>query len=114
MTPEGALARTAHPRSIGSALTHPRITTDFAESQVEFISGVHRGVDECFDELLDLHAFVDACSTQAPNDVPDMRASDRRTMSRCPSFKSALGIGIMPHSGMPGPPCGPALRSTST
>ena len=58
MTPEGALARTAHPKSIGSALTHPRITTDFAESQVEFISGVHRGVDECFDELLDLHAFV--------------------------------------------------------
>ena len=58
MTPAGALARTPHPKSIGSSLTHPRITTDFAESQVEFISGVHRGVDECFDELLDLHAFV--------------------------------------------------------
>ena len=25
-----------------------------------------------------------------------------------------FGIGSMPHSGMPGPPCGPALRSTST
>lgn len=58
MTPEGALARTKHPSSIGSALTHPRITTDFAESQIEFISGVHRGVEDCIDELLDLHAFV--------------------------------------------------------
>ena len=58
MTEEGALARTRHPKSIGNALTHPRITTDFAESQIEFISGVHRGVDECFEELLDLHAFV--------------------------------------------------------
>ena len=43
-----------------------------------------------------------------------MRASDSRTMSRCPRLSRALGIGIMPHSGMPGPPCGPALRSTST
>lgn len=58
MTREGALARSAHPRSIGSALTHPRITTDFAESQIEFISGVHRAVHACIDELLDLHAFV--------------------------------------------------------
>lgn len=58
MTPEGALARSPHPKSIGSALTHPRITTDFAESQIEFITGVHQGVEECFDELLDLHAFV--------------------------------------------------------
>lgn len=58
VTPDGSLARTPHPKSIGSALTHPRITTDFAESQVEFISGVHRDVDACFEELLDLHAFV--------------------------------------------------------
>jgi hypothetical protein len=46
--------------------------------------------------------------------VPDIRASDSRSMSRSPIFSSFFGIGSMPHSGMPGPPCGPALRSTST
>ena len=35
-------------------------------------------------------------------------------MSRMPFLSSAFGIGSMPHSGMPGPPCGPALRSTRT
>ena len=58
MTPEGALARTGHPRSLGSALTHPHITTDFAEPQIEFISGVHHSLDECLNEMLDLHAFT--------------------------------------------------------
>ena len=35
-------------------------------------------------------------------------------MSRTPAFSSFTGIGSAPHSGMPGPPCGPALRSTIT
>ena len=43
-----------------------------------------------------------------------MRASDSRTMSRTPCFSSFCGSGSMPHSGMPGPPCGPACFSTST
>ncbi len=58
MTSEGSLARSSHPESLGNALTHPRITTDFAESQLEFISSVHRRIDDCFNELLDLHTFV--------------------------------------------------------
>ena len=35
-------------------------------------------------------------------------------MSRTPCLSSFLGIGSMPHSGMPGPPTGPAFCSTST
>ena len=35
----GALARTAHPQALGSKLTHPWITTDYAEAQLEFITG---------------------------------------------------------------------------
>ena len=35
-------------------------------------------------------------------------------MSRTPCFTSFFGIGSMPHSGMPGPPFGPAFFSTST
>lgn len=49
--PNGALAMTPHPKALGSALTHPNITTDFSESQVELITGVHASVQDCLDEL---------------------------------------------------------------
>ena len=39
--PDGALATTPHPAALGSALTHPHITTDFSEAQLELITGVH-------------------------------------------------------------------------
>ena len=34
----GHLAQTPHPRSLGSKLTHPWITTDYSESLAEFIT----------------------------------------------------------------------------
>jgi hypothetical protein len=43
-----------------------------------------------------------------------MRASEILSMSRTPACTSFLGIGSMPHSGIPGPPCGPAFFSTMT
>jgi glutamate--cysteine ligase len=49
--PTGALAATPHPKGLGSALTHAHITTDFSESQLELITGVHAGVQDCVDEL---------------------------------------------------------------
>jgi glutamate--cysteine ligase len=54
----GALALTTHPAALGSALTHPRITTDYSESQLELITGVHAGVEACLDELTQIHQFV--------------------------------------------------------
>ncbi len=56
--PDGALATTAHPAALGSALTHPHITTDFSESQVELITGVHAGVQDCLDELMRVQRFT--------------------------------------------------------
>lgn len=44
--PGGSLALTPHPAALGSALTHPHITTDYSESQLELITGVHAGVDD--------------------------------------------------------------------
>ncbi len=55
--PDGLLAVTPHPAALGSALTHPHITTDFSESQLELITGVHAGVQECLDELTQIHQF---------------------------------------------------------
>ena len=56
--PSGALALTPHPLALGSALTHPSITTDFSESQVELVTGVHTSVDAALDELTQIHQFT--------------------------------------------------------
>ena len=56
--PNGNLSQAPHPASLGSALTHPLITTDFCEAQPELITGVHRSVSGCLDELGDIHRFV--------------------------------------------------------
>src|SRR5574339_682615 len=55
---DGSLAATPHPRGLGSALTHPHITTDFSEAQLELVTGAHDGVDGCIAELAALHRFV--------------------------------------------------------
>ncbi len=54
----GALALTPHPAALGSALTHPHITTDYSESQLELITGVHASVEACIDELTRIHQFT--------------------------------------------------------
>ncbi|MDB5894614.1 MAG: glutamate--cysteine ligase [Rhodoferax sp.] len=56
--PDGSLALTPHPAALGSALTHPNITTDFSESQVELITGVHQDVEACLTELKEVHQFT--------------------------------------------------------
>jgi glutamate--cysteine ligase len=55
---DGALALTPHPAALGSALTNARVTTDFSESQLELITGVHSGVTACLQELRQIHQFV--------------------------------------------------------
>ncbi len=55
--PDGGLALTPHPAALGSALTHPHITTDFSESQLEFVTGVHPSAQACADELTQIHQF---------------------------------------------------------
>ena len=58
VTPDGALATTPHPAGLGSALTHPHIITDFSESQLELITGVHADVNACLEELTEIHQVV--------------------------------------------------------
>ena len=58
----GSLALTPHPAALGSALTHPSITTDFSESQVELVTAAHQGLGEGADaalrELTQIHQFT--------------------------------------------------------
>jgi glutamate--cysteine ligase len=56
--PDGTLAQTPHSPALGAALTHPHITTDFSESQLELITGVHASVESCLEELTQIHQAV--------------------------------------------------------
>ncbi len=56
--PDGTLAQTAHPRSLGSALTNVHITTDYSESLIELVTPAFTTSWELLQYLLDLHQFV--------------------------------------------------------
>ncbi len=54
----GRIAKTPHPRAIGSALTHPAITTDYSEALLEFITEPMRSASAVLDRLDQIHRFV--------------------------------------------------------
>ena len=54
----GKLSNKPHPKSLGSALTNPYITTDFSEALLELITPTFNDAQSCLDFLNDLHAFV--------------------------------------------------------
>ncbi len=53
----GQLATTAHPAALGSKLTHPWITTDYAEALLEFITPPSQDPAFPLDFLRDIHRF---------------------------------------------------------
>ncbi|CAH2782579.1 MAG: Glutamate--cysteine ligase (EC [uncultured Caballeronia sp.] len=58
VTPLGRLAMTPHPRSFGSALTHPLTTTDYSEALVELITPAEPDAAIMLDRLDALHRFA--------------------------------------------------------
>lgn len=83
VTPAGRLARTPHPPALGSALTHPYITTDYSEALIELVTPPAHESWEALQCLVDLHQFVYAnigdemlwstsmpCSVSRDEDVP--------------------------------------------
>ena len=86
MAASGELATTTHPHPLGSPLTHPHVTTDFSEAQLELITGVHESAAATLAELSDIHRFVYAnigeellwtasmpCSLGREEDIPIAR-----------------------------------------
>ena len=55
---EGRLSQREHPKVLGSALTHPWITTDYAESLLEMITPPQERAYQALDFLLDVETFV--------------------------------------------------------
>ncbi|MBC7490394.1 MAG: glutamate--cysteine ligase [Glaciimonas sp.] len=58
VNPNGKLALTTHPRSLGSALMQPQITTDYSESLLEFITPAENDISTVMAELDAIHRFV--------------------------------------------------------
>ena len=54
----GRLARTPHPEALGSALTHPQITTDYAEALLEFITPAENDIGTTLHQLDAIHRFA--------------------------------------------------------
>lgn len=54
----GHLAMTPHPKALGSALTHSKITTDYSEALLEFITGTHTHPDSMLEELSSIQRFT--------------------------------------------------------
>ena len=57
-SPAGRLAQTPHPAALGSALTHPLLTTDYSEALLEFVTPPFHHRSEVLDTLGNLHRFV--------------------------------------------------------
>jgi len=55
---DGFIAQTPHPKALGSALTHPYITTDYSESLIELITPPFADVKDSLDYLHNIHQFV--------------------------------------------------------
>lgn len=55
---DGYIAQTPHPKALGSALTHPRITTDYSEALLEFITPASHDLNQTMTALQSLHQFT--------------------------------------------------------
>jgi glutamate--cysteine ligase len=58
VTPEGRISQTPHAQALGSALTHPHITTDYSEALIELVTPPFTETWELQQYLCDIHQFV--------------------------------------------------------
>jgi glutamate--cysteine ligase len=84
--PDGAIAQTPHPHGLGSALTNPHVTTDYAEALAELVTPTFTDNAALLEYLTDLHQFVYSqmgdellwatsmpCALRGDSDVPIAR-----------------------------------------
>ncbi|HLF66362.1 MAG TPA: glutamate--cysteine ligase [Gammaproteobacteria bacterium] len=61
VTPQGLLAPTPHPKSLGASLTHPYITTDYAENLIEIITPPVKTAPHLLKTLEETYRYVYSC-----------------------------------------------------
>ncbi|MDO3388684.1 glutamate--cysteine ligase [Gilvimarinus sp. SDUM040013] len=79
VTPEGKLAQTEHPKALGSAMTHPHITTDYSEALLEFITQPHERIADALSELDQVQRYTYAQLNDEllwPGSMPCVLAGD--------------------------------------
>lgn len=54
----GVISQTPHPKALGSALTHPYITTDYSEALLEFITPPFADIKQTLGYMHQIHQFV--------------------------------------------------------
>lgn len=54
----GVISQTPHPKALGSALTHPYITTDYSEALLEFITPPFADIKQTLSYMHQIHQFV--------------------------------------------------------
>ena len=58
VAPDGYISQVPHPAALGSALTHPLITTDYSEALLEFITPPLPDAEATLQGLDEIHRFV--------------------------------------------------------
>ena len=58
LSSQGFISQTTHPEKLGSALTHPNITTDYSEALLEFITPPFADINETLGFLHNIHQYV--------------------------------------------------------
>jgi len=58
VSPEGGISQLVHPKSLGSALTNPYITTDYSEALLEFITPPSGHIESVLEFLRDSQVYV--------------------------------------------------------
>ena len=104
VTPDAQLATTPHPAFFGGKLTHPKVTTDFSESQLELITPVHKSPATALNELDEVHRYVYAglknellwsasmpCVLGADRDIPLAYFGESNLGQLKKTYRSGLG-----------------------
>ena len=55
---QGLISQTSHPHALGSALSHPHITTDYSEALLEFITPPFAEITQTLDFMHNVHQYV--------------------------------------------------------
>ncbi|MEM7364717.1 MAG: glutamate--cysteine ligase [Pseudomonadota bacterium] len=105
VTSDGELAMTPHPRALGAKLTHPCITTDFCESQLELITPVFQTINDVLAELTRIHQYVHhtldnellwpasmPCVLPQDSDIPLADYGSSNVAIHKKTYRSGLGI----------------------
>lgn len=95
MQANGFLAQTPHPQALGSALTHPHITTDYSEALLELITPTFEHPQQALDFLRELHVEVQQQLAEGetlwPLSMPCMLDSEEENIPLAQYGNSNLG-----------------------